>query len=219
MPSREGGLRTAIVFRPSLGIGGDSLGTRRLGNGRLLFFNIDVAGHGLPAALNSFAMHNRLIQLGPRTPAELAEVAALLNREMAGQEGDAYATLVAGLAEADGSRLSLLRAGHPPPFLLRRRGTITDLAPPGFPLGFFEDSTYAVEEVVLERGDRLVIHSDGVTDCGLGEGGLRTFCSLQSCSDPQSFVDAIDHKIVELNGGRAPDDDISLLLIERDPTE
>jgi sigma-B regulation protein RsbU (phosphoserine phosphatase) len=93
---------------------------RPLSNGRLLIFNIDVSGHGVPAALNSFALHSRLSQLRPQEPHDLPNVAAMLNEELLSQEGDAYVTTVFGLVEGDGSKAWLIRAGHPMPILMRR---------------------------------------------------------------------------------------------------
>ncbi len=88
-PKLDGPLRYASSFRPSLDIGGDSLGAVPLRNGRTLFFNIDVSGHGVPAALNSFALHTRLTQLRPKDPSDLPQVAAQLNGELLSQEGEA----------------------------------------------------------------------------------------------------------------------------------
>src|SRR5690348_13683401 len=57
-----GVLAHAAFVQPSVDMGGDSFGVSANAGGTF-FFAIDVSGHGVPAALNSFAMHQRLLDL------------------------------------------------------------------------------------------------------------------------------------------------------------
>jgi sigma-B regulation protein RsbU (phosphoserine phosphatase) len=214
-----GPVRFAYAFQPSLDIGGDSLGVVPLSNGRWLFFDIDVSGHGVPAALNSFALHSRLSHLGPAEPEELPQVASLLSEELLAQQGDAYCTTVIGLAEQDGSKLWLLRAGHPMPLLMRSGSKPEFLSDGGLPLGMLPGVTHCVTEVDLEPGDRVLIYSDGVTDSGLGEDGLRDACLQLGPVDLPGMIGALEWRLLHLRKGRPPEDDISMLAIERSQPE
>jgi phosphoserine phosphatase RsbU/P len=218
-PDFQGVLRYALSFRPSLDIGGDSLGLVRTKNGRALFFNIDVSGHGVPAALNSFALHSRLARLAPGTPDELIRCATTLNAELAAQPGDEYMTMVVGLVEADASRAWLLRAGHPMPMLLRGDAEPRFLEQGGYPLGLLPDADFELSEVDLSPGDRILVYSDGVTDGGLGESGLIDFCARQQLCDIASFLGALEWRLLNLRNGAPPDDDVSMLLLERAPAK
>src|SRR5690348_1353337 len=100
----------ASFLQPSIDIGGDSFGVLPLGEAAF-FFALDVSGHGVPAALNSFAIHQRVVQLAA-AGGELTEIAAAINRELVQQPGDSYATALFGLI-SPGSGMTLLRAGHP----------------------------------------------------------------------------------------------------------
>jgi sigma-B regulation protein RsbU (phosphoserine phosphatase) len=215
----SGPVRFAYAFQPSLDIGGDSLGVVPLRNGRWLFFDIDVSGHGVPAALNSFALHSRLSHLSPCEPAELSQVASLLSEELLAQHGDAYCTIVIGLAERDGSKLWLLRAGHPMPLLMRSGTEPEFLSEGGLPLGMLPDVTHPVIELDLEPGDRVLIYSDGVTEGGLGEDGLRDVCRQLGPTALPSMIGALEWRLLHLREGRAPEDDISMLAIERSQAE
>jgi sigma-B regulation protein RsbU (phosphoserine phosphatase) len=218
-PRTEGPVRIAYSFQPSLDIGGDSLGVRPLSNGRLLIFNIDVSGHGVPAALNSFALHSRLSQLRPQEPHDLPNVAAMLNEELLSQEGDAYVTTVFGLVEGDGSKAWLIRAGHPMPILMRRGASPVFLEQGGVPLGMLPDVRHQVCEVDLTVGDRLLIYSDGVIETALGEEGLLAACQAQALSDPPALIRALDSCLLHGRGDQPPEDDLSMLLIERGEAE
>ncbi|HZH07902.1 MAG TPA: SpoIIE family protein phosphatase [Lautropia sp.] len=215
----SGPVRFAYAFQPSLDIGGDSLGVVPLRNGRWLFFDIDVSGHGVPAALNSFALHSRLSHLSPTEPEELPQVASMLSEELLAQQGDAYCTTIIGLAEEDGSKLWLLRAGHPLPLLMRSNTTPEFLPEGGLPLGMLPGISHPVIEVALEPGDRVLIYSDGVTEGGLGEEGLRDACRQLGPVNLPSMIGALEWRLLHLRKGRPPDDDISMLAIERSQLE
>jgi sigma-B regulation protein RsbU (phosphoserine phosphatase) len=213
----HGPLRHISLFTPSLDIGGDTLGVIDLANGRRLFFDIDVSGHGVPAALNSFALHSRLTRLAPGDPEALAEAAQTLNEELLAQGGDAYMTAVFGIAEGDGSRLWLIRAGHPLPILLPAQGQPRFLDDGGLPLGMIPGVRHHVQEVALAPGDRLLIYSDGVTESGIGEDGLvEAFERQRQCALPE-MMGALEWRLLQTRAGQPPEDDVSMLAIERAP--
>ena len=66
-------METGCLFRPAADLAGDTFGYRMLPDGRFAFYLADVAGHGVPAALNAFAL-GRLL----RTADALDRVNALL---------------------------------------------------------------------------------------------------------------------------------------------
>lgn len=225
-PQADGPVRFDWLMRPSLFIGGDAIGARALENGRRLFFHIDVSGHGVPAALGSFQLHNRLMQMAPATPGALGEAAAAINRELLDQ-GGGYATLVLALLEADGSCAWLLRAGHPIPLLVPEAGPPRWLGEGGPPLGLLPDAAPEVSRTALAPGDRLLLYSDGVTDAplnaainlpsgeGWGEEGLLAWAAGLGARSPAAGVAALGDLVDEAMGRRPPPDDLSLLIIQR----
>ncbi|WP_426039658.1 PP2C family protein-serine/threonine phosphatase [Brevundimonas sp. DC300-4] len=217
----QGPVQFAWSMQQSLHIGGDTVGAKPLSNGRVLFFQVDVSGHGVPAALGSFMLHNRLSQLCPATPEALIETALTLNREILDQVNDSYATALLMLVEADGARAWIVRAGHPLPLLLRAAGGVEWISEGGPPLGLLPAITLAVEEVDLSIGDRLLVYSDGVTESSaptgepLGEDGLVQWCEAHRGGTLPDFVDALASGIERMRAGRPPEDDISMLIIQR----
>jgi sigma-B regulation protein RsbU (phosphoserine phosphatase) len=218
-PRLEGPVRFGWAFQPSLDIGGDSLGVVDLPNGRILFFIIDISGHGIPAALNSFALHNRLAQLAPAEPEGLVEAAALINQEMAAQIGETYFTAVLGLVNASGDRAWLLRAGHPMPLLCRPGSRPRLLEEGGLPIGMLPDLRHELSELVLEPGDRLLLYTDGVTDCAdhgcMDAETLAEFCVQHQNLPLQAFAASLEARLAVMRGGKPPEDDISIFVLER----
>lgn len=210
------GVRAAHLYRPATGLGGDTMGTSAVGDGLTLFFLIDVCGHGVPAALESFHLHHRLKQFSPDSAPALEAAVARLNREIEERGNDSYATMIAGIIDAGQRRGWLVRAGHPPPLLTTEAsiGTLGDGG--GLPLGWFTDHSIKAETFAFRPGTRLVIYSDGLTECldrdgtELGTAGLERVISEGAGHPLSGLVDRLT-SVLDL---REPADDVSLLALE-----
>lgn len=75
-----------------------------------------------------------------------------------------FATLFYAVIDSNTHQLCYAKAGHIPPMLVRKNGTIERLGAGGTVLGFLPDSTYKEATVSLDPGDLLVIFSDGITE-------------------------------------------------------
>jgi sigma-B regulation protein RsbU (phosphoserine phosphatase) len=90
-------------------------------------------------------------------------------------------------------------AGHNPPMLFRRDGTLVRLDAGGTPLGIFADQEYGQQALVLGSGDRLLLFTDGVTEsCNakgeeFGEDRLIDLCRPDTPAPTlhQRVVDAV----------------------------
>lgn len=60
--------------------------------------------------------------------------------------------------------------GHPPPFVVRADGEVTEAECAGTLLGAFAEGTWTSRRLELAEGDALVLYSDGVTDTRGAEG-------------------------------------------------
>lgn len=212
------GLRLDRLYRPAASLGGDTMGAVPLPPGGVLFFLLDVCGHGVPTALESFHLHHRLAGLRPNDPERLAAAAATLNREIAEREDGSYATMVAGIAWPERGEGWLVRAGHPPP-LLAAQGTCKALDEGGgLPLGWVADAQYAPVRFPLERGARLAVYSDGLSECADTAGvmfGPERLAELVASlgRTPSEVIVAVERTLAaRAVGGFA--DDVSLLLLE-----
>jgi sigma-B regulation protein RsbU (phosphoserine phosphatase) len=113
--------------------------------------------------------------------------------------------------EGEGIRLTASCAGHPPPFVLRADGNVESVAVTGRVLGPFAELGVHDRVVRLDRGDTLILYTDGVTDARGAEGffGDERFReTLVSCagSSADDTVKAIERRLREFHGGAARDD-------------
>lgn len=215
-----GGFRHAGLFLPCYDLGGDSYNVVDLGQGRMMFFLIDVCGHGVQAALRSFLIHHRLSALAPATPEELGTLALHLNDLALREGGDSYFTMVCGIVDSNDQSAWVLRAGHPFPLVLDRGG-VTQLEEGGPPIGLLPGISHPVDRVDLSGGQRLVLYSDGILDCRdrqgrrLGQEGLNAL-TVSHKNDPlDPFVEGLkEHLLRHYRGPRGFEDDLSLLVLE-----
>lgn len=209
----------AWSYMPASNLGGDSIGLVTLRSGATLFFVVDVRGHGVPAALASFHVHHRLIQLSPESGEDLTMAIGQLNDEMVGQPGDTYCTLLCGVISPDGKTAEIVRAGHPQPILLGGEAAITLDIDGSFPLGWFSGTDFAAQTVALPTGGCIAIYSDGVTDCtdeaglSLGPEGLEALLAEAPVDDLSGLITKVEARMHTLRGRREFEDDVSLLLI------
>ena len=110
-------------------------------------------------------------------------------------------------------RLSL--AGHPPAMVVRRDGTVDSAGSYGDMLALDADPTFRETELLLDRGDVLLLYTDGVTEAGprtrpFGEFGFAELLGTLAGAPPLAVVDAVEDAVVGAPDGE-PRDDIALL--------
>lgn len=132
---------------------------------RWCIFIGDVEGHGLAAAL-VMAIVQAVLHVHP---AGIATPAGLLmhgNRQLCRSRIGGLVTAFLGIYEPASRRLTYARAGHPPPLLRRAAdGAVWALDAVGsYPLGIDESETFQEGSVQLERGDTLLLYTDGITE-------------------------------------------------------
>jgi serine phosphatase RsbU (regulator of sigma subunit) len=129
----------------------------------------DVCGKGEDAAaVTAAARHS--IRVLAHLHDDPASVLQGTNEIMLAEEfGGRFVTAaVAYLEWRDGLlHVSLGSAGHPAALLVSPDGRIRTLNGGGLPLGIFPDSEAAIQQLVMEPGDVLFVHTDGLTSaCG-----------------------------------------------------
>src|SRR3954469_218421 len=156
-------------LEPAYDIGGDSFDYAVNGDTADLLV-LDSVGHGLSAAvLASVAVgayrHAR------RTMVDLPDIAQQVNDAIAGQFGASqFATAALARLDLDTGRLRWINAGHPAPLILRGSSLVQPpRCPPSRPLGL-QDAKPICCETRLEPGDRLLLHTDGITEARSPQG-------------------------------------------------
>lgn len=233
-------LEIGTLFEAASQVAGDSYNFFPLDERHMAFFLIDVAGHGVAAAMQSFALSRLLspemdafkrqqddsneTEARPLPPgiADPSEVVAALNARYSGdQECRQYFTMVCGVMDVTTGKGRLCQAGHPHPLILEGPKRVRRLGQGGFPVGMLQDADFQDIDFCLAPGERLVIYSDGVTDCINEQGervGLQGLANLVARFHAQpmtALISAIDRGLHQWRGARTDEDDISVLAIGR----
>jgi len=165
-----GPVRFGVLYRPFSWVSGDIYDIARLDETRLYFYVADAVGHGMPAALLTMFI-DRSLQSKRITGRNYeiippGESLAMLNTEMSNQNlsSSQFCTAVYGVLDTETLRLTYARAGHPPPILRRADGRIEQLDTPGTLLGVFPGVEFTEATVQLERGDRVLLFTDGAEE-------------------------------------------------------
>src|ERR1035438_964326 len=141
----------------------------------------DVMGHGVPAALVA-SMVKVAVSTQCRSDGGPASIISGLNTVLCKEAREQYVTatyLYLDTASGIGRHAA---GAHPSPFLWRRRAqTLEKLGDSGLLLGVRANETYDESEFNFERGDRLLLYTDGLTEAenaaeeSFGETALPAF--------------------------------------------
>lgn len=123
-----------------------------------------------------------------------------------------YATLFYSVFDSRSRTLQYVNAGHNPPIVIRRDGSILWLETGGVPVGMFPAYVYAEGAVQLEPGDVVVAYTDGVIEALNSSGeewgveGLRRSAAESKEESAEQVVSAIFEAMEEYAGGCQIDD-------------
>lgn len=228
------GSDVSLLLRPSGHVGGDLVGFFPVGEDRLCLFAIDVSGHGVASALMTARLSSYLMPAGADRNVALyddgaggvachspAEVARRLNAiSLAELATDTYFTMLfAEVRLTDGS-VRMVQAGHPHPLLQRIDGSVQRLGAGGVPIGLIDEAEFEEITFTLSAGERLLIVSDGITECEdregrmLEEAGLVALVQENAGMRGQGFLEGLTWGLATHADGEEFGDDISAVLFE-----
>jgi len=222
------------IFLPCSFVAGDTFNYMKVDNDHICFFLLDVSGHGVQAAMLSFMLTKTLSSLilsggfGAGLQSHLlspVETVLELNRRFqADDEIMQYFTMIYGVMNIRDGRISLVQAGQPSPVYLRKGGEPVLIGSGGFPVGLNPNATFEELNLCLEPGERIILYSDGITDCTNQDGQAfsteRLVDLLQKGegSSLRSLIERVEKNLREWRGSDEWEDDISLFAIERSIT-
>jgi sigma-B regulation protein RsbU (phosphoserine phosphatase) len=131
-------------------LGGDCYNLIPLNDDRLAIVIGDASGKGLAAALMIANVQSSLRTAALFSRDDLGTLLKIVNQHAyASTSEDRYATLFYGVFDGSSRTLRYVNAGHNPPVVIRRDGSMDCLETSGAPVGLFADSEYAESSVKL----------------------------------------------------------------------
>lgn len=204
-------------------VGGDLYDFFFLDDDHLCFAVGDVSGKGMAAAL-FMGVTLTLLRPWARSlpePDQLLErINGLLSRA---NSHNMFVTLLVGVLDLRTGELAYANGGHNPPLRLTQDGPewLKDVSGPL--IGVFPEAQYTLSRVRLEPGQSLFLYSDGVTEALNAHKELYSDAALfrivQKYSDaaPQGLIDAVRRDLNAHVGDAPASDDVTMLVVRRQP--
>jgi serine phosphatase RsbU (regulator of sigma subunit) len=218
-PPAVAGYDIVGVNFPCRTVGGDYFDYMMDGD-RLLLALGDVSGKGTGAALLMTVL--RAAVRASWSEGSTAEAVERINHTVVQNvPPNKYITFVMGRLDPVTGLLRYVNAGHNPPLLARRDGSVETLDEGGMVLGLLEGVPYNEGEIQLGEGDSLVIYSDGVTETWnaaeeeYGEGRLADVILRSRDLDAAGMQDAILAELEGFAAGAKATDDRTLIVVKR----
>lgn len=182
----------------------------------------DVVGKGMPAALLMSSLSSEVRHF-VRTEPNPARVVERLNRHFFDtQIIDRFITFLLVIVDAQTHWITVVNAGHLPPFIRRASGEIEVIGEDeaGPPLGVMLDHAYGSLTTELSPGDVVVMFTDGVSEATdakhrqFGVPAIRRILAAAPREIPE-VGEAILKAVRVHAAGRSQSDDIALVCFGR----
>ncbi|WP_428546311.1 PP2C family protein-serine/threonine phosphatase [Profundibacter sp.] len=229
-----GAAEVSLLLRSSGHVGGDLVGFFPVSDTQIGLYSIDVSGHGITSALMTARLAGFLSGSTPdqnlalrqddsggytaRSPAAVTEhLNRIVLEEM---ETEHYFTLLLAHIDLTTGVVTATQAGHPHPAIQRVNGVVEYCGNGGLPVGLIPGASFEDFQITLNAGDRLLLMSDGITECPdetgrmLEEEGVTDLLNRNANVRGNRFLEALMWDLTQYAGDQDFPDDISAVLLE-----
>ena len=206
---------------PSKQVGGDYFDIISIDNNYLGLTIADVSGKGMGAALlmsNLQASLQSLITEGYSLDKLVGRINNVIYQNT---DPEKYITFFYGKLDKNTLSMDYVNAGHNPPYLLHKDGTIEELIKGGIILGMMPDMPYEIGSCQLSKGDMLMLFTDGVTetmtldDVEYEESRLIDFLKKTGLTkNPEEINNDLIIELEQFSAGAPQNDDITILTLQ-----
>lgn len=212
-------------------IGGDFYDYFLMDDHRMGFVIGDVSGKGIPAAI-FMAVSRTLIRATGLKGMSPTECMNYVNHLLCTESVNSmFVTVFYGMMDKENDTLHFVNAGHNPPILLRKDGTM-EVFPMtcNIVLGILDGFNFTSHSIPFREGDVLVLYTDGVTEAfnsNQEEYGFETLQELlreKVLNDPEVMTAGntteitcrtITGDVTRFAGDEEQSDDITVLVVKR----
>jgi phosphoserine phosphatase RsbU/P len=213
------------LYKPASVISGDMFDYFYIDDDHLGFTIGDVSGMGVPAALfmsiAQTTVKNNAVGLKAK------DIVSKVNKDLCtSSQHQFFLTLFLGVLNIRKGELNYCNAAHTTALILKTNGTVVELNKfHGLPLGLYPEREYHESQIKLDKGDSVILYTDGVTELENGNkvqfGINRLKVLLPEISiagtNTKSMVLHIEKELEKYRGETPQNDDICIFIIKYKP--
>ncbi len=208
------------ILKSAKEVGGDLYDFFVIDGDKFCFAIGDVSGKGVPASL-FMAVTRTLVRSISDKEVSPSVILSTLNKSLSSNnESSMFVTFFLGVLNLKTGELLYTNAGHNPPVVIRKNGTVNMFEKTKFiPVGLFEDFEYGELSLQLETGDKIFLYTDGVSEAEnienklFGEDNLMEVICDNVSDSPRELIHKMEERLALHVDGYTQSDDITMMTI------
>jgi sigma-B regulation protein RsbU (phosphoserine phosphatase) len=210
------GLEFSYMSVPSHYLSGDFIGYQEINENECLFYLIDVSGHGPSSAFVALIVYNIIEKYKDeikeaQKSVSPSDLAYLINEEIHKANINKHLVGVFGVVNKTTNEITYTNAGLYPKPLVISESESYFLEKNSMAIGLIPKIIYKSEKIILEKGSRILIMSDGILDEFSGSTLKEAEDKLKSKLKETSNMDILKDGILKKD--KAVIDDLTILQI------
>ncbi len=208
------------VLKSAKEVGGDLYDFFVIDGNKFCFAIGDVSGKGVPASL-FMAVTRTLVRSISDKETSPSVIVGTLNKSISqNNESSMFVTFFLGVLDLSNGVLKYTNAGHNPPVIIKKNKEAVMFEKTKFiPVGLFEDFEYGESSLQLEKGDKIFLYTDGVSEAEnsenelFGDGTIMEIISKNTTAPPRELINKMEEGISAHVNGFTQSDDITMMTI------
>lgn len=225
MPQMDGLDAHGVCF-PAHEVGGDYFDVIVIDERRVAVVIGDVSGKGIQAAFYMTLVKGIILTLAEKGAPPKAVLSRVNGVFCESAQKGTFISLIYGVLDVGTGHFQFARAGHNP-LVIVRDGKPEFRQPNGMAIGLVDDERFAAsleqDQLQLDRGDYLVLYTDGVTevmDAQREQFGESRLANAMEEGGAYTAADLLDRIQAAIDDFAAPEgrlDDMTLIVLRRPP--
>lgn len=226
------GFDIASLYRSAKEVGGDYYDVIKVSPNLIGVVVADVSGKGVPSSLVMTITRTVMRLIAVQNKSAKSVLTKVNNFVKEDMKKGMFVTCFYLVLDSITRKINFASAGHNPLILFRaKENKVYYIKPRGFPLGIAlnDDGLFrkvmVEEELKLQKGDMIVIYTDGITEAMNGKRELYGEKRFVECIKKygkftaNEFIYNLDREIKEFTQGYPQNDDITIVAIKEKKTD
>ncbi|UNC92584.1 PP2C family protein-serine/threonine phosphatase [Candidatus Contubernalis alkaliaceticus] len=209
------------ILEPAKEVGGDLYDYFLLNDNTLCFLIGDVSGKGVPASL-FMAVTKTLLKTRAHEEQTPAQILNIVNKELCiDNDSGMFVTVFLGFLHIPSGRVTCSNAGHNLPYILKKDGTLEKLPKiEGIALGVFEDFPFNSYDFTLQKGDTLLLYTDGINEAmnsaneQFGDNRMEAVIKKNIETSVKKMTMELNNEVRAYAGKAEQSDDITIMALK-----